>query len=292
MPSSSNKRAHGLALLGLSLLVGLGPALDALAFTRFEALPHSKVRAGEFVRAALPRGAPIAVALHPAQWAGQAFITPVDDVAQHDAAWYRAQGYRYLIANAKETDQARYRQLRDEARVLAEFPGDQAGQPGPPMAALDLGEHPEALAIEPRPAAFGGRLALLGFQRGAGTLRSAFAPLGSERAARPGQALLINLYWRALEPMEEDYMLFVHVIDAQGQIAAQRDVAIRAADYPTSRWRMGELVLDMADTPLPTTLAPGDYQVEIGVYSSADFARLPLDTHADGALPLMSLRIQ
>jgi 4-amino-4-deoxy-L-arabinose transferase-like glycosyltransferase len=289
------RAARLLVGVGAAALVGLvlaGPALDALALTRFEALPHSKVRAADYVREKLPHGAPIAVALNPVQWAGQPFVTPLDDVAQHDAAWYRGQGYRYLIANTKDTDQARYQALRAEAQVLEVFAGDREGQPGPRMEALDLGEHPEALAIERRLATFGDRLALLGFQRGAGELRGAFSPLDGAAAAKAGQALQINLYWRALKAMDADYAIYLHLLDAQGNTVAQRDTVIRQADYPTSGWRPGELAVDVADLPLPAGLALGEYRLELGVYRMDTFERLPLRDSPSGGLDLMRVTVR
>lgn len=281
-----------IAALALLLLILAGPALDAVALTRFEATPHSKVRAGDYLRDRLPRGMPIAVALHPTQWAGQPFIIPVEDVAQHDAAWYRAQGYRYLIANTKDTDQARYEALRAEADVLEVFPGDREGMPGPRMEALDLGDHPEALAIERRAATFGGKLGLLGFQRGAGDLRGAFGPLDGGEDIRPGQALQVNLYWRALDRMDADYAIYLHLLDAGGRKVAQRDTVIRQSDYPTSRWRPGELAVDVADLPLPAEIAPGEYRLELGVYRMDTFERLPPAENPDGGLELMTVVVR
>jgi 4-amino-4-deoxy-L-arabinose transferase-like glycosyltransferase len=280
-----------LALTVLTAAVAAGSLLDAVTLTRFEAMPHSKVRAGAYVRDSLPHGAPIAVALHPTQWAGQPLITPLDDVAQHDAGWYRAQGYRYLIANAKDTDAAHYQPLRAAGQVLEVFAGDHEGMPGPRMEALDLGDHPERLAIERRPAEFGSKLALLGFQRSAGDLRTGFSPLDGAEAA-PGQVLQINMYWRALAKIDADYAIYLHLLDKNGQKVAQRDTVIRAADYPTSRWQPGELAVDLADLPLPAGLASGVYRLELGVYRMDTFERLALAANPEGGLELMTVTVR
>lgn len=272
-------------LLGALLLVGW-PLRDAVALTRFEAQPHSMVRAYAFLQS-LPRGAPIGAALNPVQVAGQPFITPFKDVAGHPADWYRSQGYRYLIANTRDTDQQRYAALRSQATAIATFAGDKEGQPGPHMEALDLGTRPEQLAITQQEATFGGRLKLLGYQRGAGRLRPAFSPLSGDERVRRGDALLINLYWQPLARMNADYALFLHLLDAAGHTITQRDTVIRGADYPTSRWQPGELAVELADLPLPPDVPNGDYRLMLGVYNMQTMERLPIDGRGATELDLM-----
>lgn len=278
------------AALALTTLVVAWPLVKSVELTRFEAQTDSKVRAGDYVRERLPHGAPIAVMLHPVQWANQPFITPTRNIGKHDAAWYRAQGYRYLVVNVRETDPATYDALRAAAQMQQVIPGDREGQPGPRIEVFDLGVHPELLAIERRVATFG-RLRLLGFQRGAGELRPAFGPLEGAPAVPQGQALLLNLYWQPLAPLDADYAIFLHLLDAQGRTVAQRDTVIRAGDYPTSRWQPGELALDLADLPIPADLPAGEYQLEMGVYRMDTIERLPLPGVADNTLELATVTI-
>lgn len=266
------------------------PLHDAVALTRFEALPHSKVRAAQFLNG-LPQGAPIAAALNPVQEANKPFVTPVNDAADRSAAWYRSQGYRYLLANTRDTDVYRYAALRAESRLLAAFPGDKEGQPGPRMEAIDLETRSEQLAITRRTARFDDQLALLGYQRGVGALRSAFTPLSNAAVAYRGHGLLLNLYWQPLQRMDEDYTLFVHLRDAQGRTVAQRDAPLRAYDYPTSHWAPGEFVVDLADLPLPDALAPGVYQLVVGVYLPQTMQRLPV-TDDSNEVELMTVVVR
>jgi 4-amino-4-deoxy-L-arabinose transferase-like glycosyltransferase len=281
-----------LAAVAISAIVISDPLLSAIELTSFEAQPDSKVRSANYVRERLPPGAPIAVALNPVQWANQPFIQPVEDVAARTADWYRAQGYRYLIVNLKTTDQDRYQALRNEAQVVAVFPGDKDGEPGPPMEALDLGVDMGALAIERQPATFGQRLRLLGFQRGAGVLRPAFSSLTGDQVVPRGQALLLNLYWQPLTHLDADYAIFLHLLDSHGQTVAQRDTEIRATDYPTSHWQPGELAIDLADLPIPADLASGEYRLEMGVYRMDTLERLALPDTADNVLNLMTVTVR
>jgi hypothetical protein len=110
-----------------------------------------------------------------------------------------------------------------------------------------------------------------------GPLRSSITPLdGADYPAlHTGDALQINLTWRADMQLAHDYILFVHILDQQGHAVAQRDAPLRAGDYPTSHWRPGELVVDRADLPLPP-LPAGKYRVELGIYRLETGERLPL----------------
>jgi hypothetical protein len=282
--------AAGALALGLTVLVGIGPLLNAIELTRFYALPNSQVRAGDYVRDQLPHGAPIAVDLNPVQWANQPFIT-TSAVSARGPAWYRAQGYRYLVVNVHDADPAGYTALRQAAQQIQVFPGDREGQPGPHLELLDLGTPLDELAITRRDATFGARLRLLGFQRAAGELRAAFRPLDGAASVPRGQALLLNLYWQPLTRIDADYAIFLHLRDAQGHTVAQRDTLIRAADYPTSHWQPGELALDLADLPIPADLPPGTYQLGLGVYRMETQARLALPGAPEDTLDLMTVQV-
>jgi hypothetical protein len=277
--------------LVIAALVVAWPLVKAVELTRFEAITNSKVRAGAFVRERIPHGAPIELMLHPVEWANRPLVTITENAARHDAAWYRAQGYRYLLLDLRITDRVTYGALQAAAEGEEIFPGDRDGQPGPRMALLDMGVHPDLLAIERREAAFGGRLRLLGYQPGAGDLRAAFSPLDGDGSVPRGQALLLNLYWQPLARLDADYAIFLHLLDAEGRTVAQRDTVIRAADYPTSRWQPGELALDLADLPVPADLPAGEYRLILGVYRMDTMERLPLPGAPENALELMTVRV-
>ena len=275
----------------LSAVVAIHPLINTIALDRLFAQTHSKVRAGDYVREHLPRGAPIAMALNPVAWPDEPMLTLVEDVAEHDADWYRAQGYRYLVGNVRD-DVQRYTELRAQARVLAAFEGELDGRPSPHMEVLDLGLRIEQLAIVRRETMFGDKLRLLGYQFGAGDLRAAFSPLVGPRSVRPGHALQLNLYWQPLAKIEKDYAIFLHLLDAQGRVVARRDTLIRGYDYPTSRWQPGELAIDLADMYIPPEVPEGMYRLEIGVYDMQTMGRLPIADEPSGARVLMEIRIE
>jgi hypothetical protein len=76
----------------------------------------------------------------------------------------------------------------------------------------------------------------------------------------------ITLHWRALKETDVDYTLFVHMLDATGQIVAQNDSQPHRRDdpagrlYPTSIWVKGEYVSDTISLNTRGTM------IEIGWY--------------------------
>jgi hypothetical protein len=277
--------------VALTCLVLADPLIGAVGLTRFEAIPDSRVRAGQYIQDNIPRGAPLAVMLHPVQWAAQPFVMATENLGKHDAAWYRGQGYRYLAVDVTNTKPRVNADLHTGARVVATFPGNEDGQPGPHIEVLDLGDHPDLLAIKRQEATFGDQLRLLGYQAGPGDLRSSFSPVAEQDSVAPGQVLQLNLYWRSLVKKSVDYAIFLHLVDAQGQTVAQRDTVIRAADYPTSHWQPGELAIDMADLPIPAGVTAGTYQLQMGVYRMETMERLGLPGAPDGTVTLMTVTV-
>ncbi|HMP41140.1 MAG TPA: glycosyltransferase family 39 protein [Roseiflexaceae bacterium] len=280
------------AAVALGALVALGPVLDTAEQLIFYSYPYSMVRAQQYLTRQTPHGAPAAVEFHPVAVAHRPFIIPVEHVTDQSAAWYRSQGYRYLILQTDKADPAKLAALRAAAVDRVTFPGSHEGQPGPALELLDLGAGSAPLAITRQLAIFGDQLEFLGYQAGIGDLRARYTPLGAPPASiLPDQVLQLNLYWRALMPLDTDYALFVHLYDADGNLIAQRDTIMRSADYPTSAWQPGELVIDMADLPIPLVSA-GTYRVVIGVYHAETFARLTTNPESDSAVELIELVIE
>lgn len=280
-----------LALLGLALLAPL--ADRTLWLLGYWSQPHTLVRVAERLQDE-PRGMLAAVEMNPVQWAGDPAVEPMRWLGGRSPDWYRARGYRYLVLNSERyapEDQAAYQQLLDGANVIEALPDRDLGlMPGPGAALLDLGEYAELIPFVRRPASFGDQIALLGYELRPGELRARISPLegADERGLASGQPVQINLYWRALAAPASDYTLFLHLYNAAGERVAQRDLPPRHADYPPSRWRPGELVIDMADMPLPA-LPPGEYRIEIGLYDAATGAALPA---SEGPVTLTTLTIR
>ncbi len=124
----------------------------------------------------------------------------------------------------------------------------------------------------PFEADFGAHIRLLGYD--VGTLQA-------------GQPLEVTLYWQSLAELDEDYLVFVHVLDEAGAIVTQVDEGPQQGSYPTSLWVAGEVVTDHHTLSLPVDLPAGDYRLRIGFYRQENGDYLEVNGDAHVLLPVM-----
>jgi hypothetical protein len=110
------------------------------------------------------------------------------------------------------------------------------------------------------PVAFGDVIQLVGYE--------------SEGAARPGRRLRLVLTWHVMRDVTspEPWMIFAHLLNAEGDLVAGRDLLA----VPASTWRAGDVFVQVQDVQLDEGVASGRYHLEIGLYSQADGARFPV----------------
>lgn len=92
----------------------------------------------------------------------------------------------------------------------------------------------------------------------------------------PGGALDVTLTWQALADLDENYTVFVQVLDAQDRIVGQVDSWPVQGTRPTSQWAPGETVSDPYRVQLDADLPPGQYRLQVGWYLLATLRRLPV----------------
>jgi hypothetical protein len=92
----------------------------------------------------------------------------------------------------------------------------------------------------------------------------------------PGGTVRVVLYWEAVKRMDEDYTVFVHLVDQSGRIWGQKDNQPQGGFYPTSFWEEGEVVRDEYEFSIDPDASPGPYQIEAGMYVLATGQRLPV----------------
>ena len=91
----------------------------------------------------------------------------------------------------------------------------------------------------------------------------------------PSDSLTITLYWQSLAQMNQDYSVFVHLLDENELIVAQRDMYPGQGLYPTSLWSAGDAIANRYVLILPeTAFAPNQAQLEVGLYNFATGERL------------------
>jgi hypothetical protein len=93
-------------------------------------------------------------------------------------------------------------------------------------------------------------------------------------SVQQGSVLPITLHWETRQPVTEDYHVFVHLVDAQGNLAAQSDSQPALWTRPTSSWTPGERIEDRHALLLPADLPPGVYTLITGLYLPESGERL------------------
>jgi hypothetical protein len=91
--------------------------------------------------------------------------------------------------------------------------------------------------------------------------------------AQPGDALPVVLYWRALEPLNVDYSVFVHLDALDGRTYAGAD-EVNPEDIPASHWPPSLYVRNPLTLDLPADLPPIRYTLTTGLYDPASGERL------------------
>ncbi len=89
-----------------------------------------------------------------------------------------------------------------------------------------------------------------------------------EAAVESGQALHITLHWRGLNPMTENYSLYLRLVDEEGHLWGRWDGWPVGGLLPTSRWREGMFIADEHHLAVWPGTPPGHYGLECGLYST------------------------
>ncbi|HHW84900.1 MAG TPA: hypothetical protein GX400_01660 [Chloroflexi bacterium] len=112
---------------------------------------------------------------------------------------------------------------------------------------------------------------------------------------RAGDAIRLRLFWRARQPLDRSYKVFVQSYYGDGVMVAQQDGLPVCDRYLTAQWDPGELVVDSRTVPIADTAPPGDYPLYVGFYAEETGERLPLLNAAgvqiDDKIHLLDLQI-
>ena len=84
----------------------------------------------------------------------------------------------------------------------------------------------------------------------------------------------LTLAWAAPERPDDDYSVFVHLVDETGEIRAQHDAPPGGGFYPSSFWQPGDLVLDLHPLSLNGDAPAGVYRLLVGLYQPETGERL------------------
>ncbi|MBC7227579.1 MAG: hypothetical protein H5T61_10150 [Thermoflexales bacterium] len=103
----------------------------------------------------------------------------------------------------------------------------------------------------------------------------------SAEVRREGTLLRVALRWQAVTPPTEDITVFLHVVDASGALAGQRDgYPLMGLSRPVA-WHPGDVWQDLRWLRLPE----GEYRFLIGLYTTGGGQRLPATDPAGQRFP-------
>jgi hypothetical protein len=131
----------------------------------------------------------------------------------------------------------------------------------------------EALGMTPAGSTFGGVIRLVGSE----------TPSAISLTAQ--ETLTATLLWEALGQPATEYVTYIHLRDAGGRQVAGFDQAPAGSRLPTQWWRSGDRIVSTLPISLPADLAPGEYDLWVGLYASASGGALRLPVTDSAGLP-------
>jgi hypothetical protein len=93
---------------------------------------------------------------------------------------------------------------------------------------------------------------------------------------KAGEQLSLTLHWQAITTLDTSWKVFVHLVNDEGEIVAQKDQIPGAGQFPTTGWLPDEYLADSYNILIPADTPPGHeaYRLKVGLYN-AD-TRLPV----------------
>jgi hypothetical protein len=93
--------------------------------------------------------------------------------------------------------------------------------------------------------------------------------------------LTVTLYWESSAPLATSLTVFVHVVNAEGQLVTQHDGPPMLGWYPTNMWRPNVIIPDQHPVRLSQDMPNGIYRIYVGMYARPSLSRLPA-YHSNG----------
>ncbi len=109
------------------------------------------------------------------------------------------------------------------------------------------------------------------------------------RSIERGEPLDITATWSTEQPVQQPYTLFIHLLDAQGQLVAQHDGMPLDAAWPTTCWQAQQGFSDHYHLTLPPDVEPGNYRLTLGFYWLPTQERTPLLSQSAPAIDQLVL---
>jgi len=108
------------------------------------------------------------------------------------------------------------------------------------------------------------------------------------RSLVAGDAVRIILFWRALVETDKDYVVILLLKDRQGRRWAQHEMKPQGGWRPTDTWTKGDLMQDNHALMVPWGTPPGEYHLELQLYSP-ELGHSLVTTQGDETAPGLGL---
>lgn len=100
-----------------------------------------------------------------------------------------------------------------------------------------------------------------------------------ETTLQPGDIVEVTFFWETAVPLDTRYKVFLHLLDANGNLVAQRDSEPGGGLALTTTWKPGQIVTDNHGLLIPSDLPSGQYRLQLGMYDWGNpDDRLPIYT--------------
>ncbi len=131
---------------------------------------------------------------------------------------------------------------------------------------------PQPYVLQPTTAVFGDQMRLRGV--------AVETAVPDQSTLKPGDSLWVHLEWEVLQPMANDWSVFVHLNDpVLDQPIAQRDMYLGQGLLLTSWLQPGDQLTNSYKLTVPeTAVAPANLDVVVGLYDFNNGERLPTET--------------
>ena len=97
----------------------------------------------------------------------------------------------------------------------------------------------------------------------------------------------ITVHEIPVDGTDENYKVFVHVVDGRGQLIAQHDGDPVGGFTPTTRWRQGEVIVDPHYVDLADCSRTSPCRLKAGMYLPSPIRNLPVrPASPDGRIDL------
>jgi hypothetical protein len=107
-----------------------------------------------------------------------------------------------------------------------------------------------------------------------------------------GDVIPISLLWQPLKPLPADYFVSVRFLKADGYLVNQQDGAPQGTFGRMSEWVPEQFYRDNHGIQIPPYTPPGEYVIEVVVYTWPDNTRLPVVTEAGLTNVVQLARVQ